>query len=263
MRILICTDLEGVSGVCVWEQTRERTSPHYQEARRLLMGDIAAAVEGCRAGGADDVVVSDGHGGGFNFVPELMHPGARYLTGLERPPMAKREAFFRTVDAVILLGYHAMAETADGLLRHTQSSRGGNRYWYNDRECGEIAQSALVYGHFGIPVVMVTGDTATCREAREFLGESIVTVAVKEGYSAQFGLLMAPKDAHQQIREGAKEAMGRMGQCQPFTMDLPIRGRLRFGDKSIADAFRPVRAHRVDDCTFEAVFESALEIYSF
>ncbi|MBI3946394.1 MAG: M55 family metallopeptidase [Armatimonadetes bacterium] len=263
MRILICTDMEGISGVCIWDQTRDQTTAHYQEARRLLMADIAAAVDGCRAGGADDVVASDGHGGGFNFVPELMHPGARYLTGRQRTSMTQREAFFRAVDGVILLGYHAMAETPDGILRHTQSSLGGNRYWYNDRECGEIAQSALVYGHFGIPVVMLTGDTAACREAREFLGEAIVTVPVKEGYSAQFGLLMAPKDAHDRIREGAQQAMGRIRECRPFTMELPIRGRLRVGDKSIADARRTTRSRRVDDCTFETVFEIPLEIYSF
>ena len=26
MRVLICTDLEGISGVCVWERTREMTT---------------------------------------------------------------------------------------------------------------------------------------------------------------------------------------------------------------------------------------------
>lgn len=263
MRVILCTDLEGISGVCVWDQTRDFTTTHYQEARRLLMGDVNAAVEGCLAGGAEEIVVGDGHGGGFNFVPELMHPGAKYLTGTNRPPMSQREAVYAGFDAAILLGYHAMAGTPDGLLRHTQSSKAGNRYWYNGRECGELAQSALVYGHFGIPVVMVTGDEATVREAREFFGENIVTVAVKEGYAEQFGLLLAPAAAHDLIREGAKEAMARVPQCQPFVMELPIHGRLRFPDKSTADGFRPARARRVDDYTFEATFERALEIYEF
>ena len=263
MRVIVLTDLEGVSGVCVWEQTRDRTTRYYQEARQLLMGDVNAAVEGCLAGGAAEVVVSDGHGGGFNFMPELMHPQGKYLTGQARPPMTERVHIYRDFNAAILLGCHAMAGTPDGMLRHTQSSLAGNRYWYNDRECGEIAQSALVMGHFGTPVVMVTGDTAACREGREFLGEKIVTAAVKEGYSEQYGMLLAPEAAHDLIRAGAKEAMTRVSQCKPFVMDLPIKGRLRFPDKSTADNFGGRRSKRVDDYTFEAEFESALEIYSF
>jgi len=263
LRVYICTDLEGISGVIVWEQTRDQTSAMYQEARRLLMGDVAAAVEGCLEGGATDIVVGDGHGGGFNFLPELMHPGARYLTGRSRPPLAQRLSLYEGYDAGILLGYHAMAGTADGLLRHTQSSKGGNQYWYNGRESGEIAQTSLVLGHFGTPVVMVTGDAAACREATQFLGEGPVTVSVKEGYSAEYGLLLAPEAAHETIRAGACRAMGQVAQCRPYAIDLPIRGRLRLPDKSKADGFSPSRGTRVDDYTFEATFDSALEIYSF
>jgi len=265
MHVLIDTDLEGISGVCVWEQTREMTSAMYQEARRLLMGDIRAAAEGLQAAGVEQITASDGHGGGFNFVPELMMRGVHYLTGRSRPPFSRREEMeiYQDFDAVILLGYHAMAGTPRAFLAHTQSSRGGNRYWYNDRECGEIVQSALVFGHFGIPIIMVTGDDATAREARTFLGDTVVTISVKRAYGEQFGALLAPDEAHERIRTGAREAALRVSQCRPFTMELPIRGRLRFPGKERADAFKPRRARRVDDNTFETVFERAIEIYEF
>jgi len=90
MRVYVETDLEGVSGVCVWEQTRDRDSAMYQVARKLLMGDIAALVDGLIAGGATEVTVDDGHGGGFNFMPDLMDPRANYVTGRSRPGMADR-----------------------------------------------------------------------------------------------------------------------------------------------------------------------------
>ena len=263
MKILISTDLEGISGVCVWEQTRDRQSALYQDARRLLMGDIRAAVEGCMEGGATEVLVSDGHAGGFNIMPELLPEAATCFTGRERRPYMSWQQIYAGVDGAILLGYHAMAGTPDGMLRHTQSSLGGNRYWYNDRECGEMAQSALVYGAMGIPVVMVTGDTATTREAHDFFGDGIVMVAVKESLGEQYGVLMAPSAAHKLIKKGAGEAMGRCATCQPFSMALPIQGRLSFEDKERADAFAPKQARRVDDCSFETTFESGLEILSF
>ena len=262
MRILVLTDLEGISGVCIFEQTRERGNL-YEEARKLLMADISAVVEGCLAGGATEVVVEDGHAAGFNLVPELMHPGARYITGVARPRFPERAAIHQGYDAAILLGYHAMAGTPDGMLRHTQSSKAGNRYWYNGRESGEMAQSALILGYYSTPVIMVSGDTACCREARAFFGDEVVTVAVKEGYGEQFGLLMAPPAAHAAIRQGAIDAMGCVQRCGPYVIDLPIQGRLRFPNKSTADEFRPNLSRRLDDYTFEATFASPLDIYGF
>lgn len=263
MRVYVETDLEGISGVCVWEQTRDRESAMYQVARKLLMEDIAALVDGLFAGGATEVAVDDGHGGGFNFMPDLMDPRAIYVTGRSRPSMADRAEQYQGYDAGILLGYHAMAGTPKAFLCHTQSSLRGDRYWYNDRESGELAQSALFLGHFGIPVVMVTGDVATCHEAHEFLGSDIVTVAVKEAFSPEYGKLLAPAKAHELIREGARKAMQRAKSYKPYAIETPIRGRLRFPDKSTADAFHPQLSQRRDDYTFEALFEDATQIYSF
>jgi hypothetical protein len=124
MRVVIATDLEGISGVCVWEQTRDRTSALYQDARRLLIGDISAAVEGCLAGGATEILVVDGHGGGFNIVPELLHPRARCFTGRGRRPFMSWGHIFEGLDAAILLGCHAMAGTAAGILRLRSSPSG-------------------------------------------------------------------------------------------------------------------------------------------
>ncbi|NLV74843.1 MAG: aminopeptidase [Chloroflexi bacterium] len=263
MRVIVETDLEGISGVVSWEQTREMSSAMYQSARDLLMGDVNALVEGLIAGGADDIIVLDGHGGGFNFIPERMHPGARYFTGRNRRPFLGWEELYQGADAGILLGYHAMAGTPDGMLRHTQSSMQGNRYWYNECESGEIAQDALVFGHYDIPVILVSGDHAACREARALLGDGLTTVEVKRGYGEEFGLLLAPEAAHDRLREGARQALGRTSQCRPYRLELPIRGRLRFPDKSVADRFVPARATRVDDYTYDASFDSARDIYFF
>ena len=79
MKIYISTDLEGVSGVCIFEQSREK-GPLNDHAKRLMMGDINAVVQGCLDGGAKEVVVMDGHGGGFNFILDMAHPGATYVT---------------------------------------------------------------------------------------------------------------------------------------------------------------------------------------
>ena len=260
MKIYIITDIEGISGMCVFQQSRE-PGPENERARHLLMGDVNAAVQGCLDGSADEVVVLDGHGSGFNFIMEEMHPDGFFVTGLQRPQVFC--GLDETFDAVLLVGYHAMMGTETGMLHHTQSSKDENRYWYNDRETGEIGQMAIMVGQYDLPIVLVTGDRAACDEAKSFLGEEVVTVSVKEGYGRQCGKLIAPQKARQLIRDGAKEAMTRIQKVRPSKPTLPIEGRLQFKSKDIADQFTPRRAKRVDERTFSATFEEALDILWF
>jgi D-amino peptidase len=122
-----------------------------------------------------------------------------------------------------MVGYHAMNRVANGVLFHSQSPNNDARYFYNDMELGEIGQAAMYYGDFGVPVAMVTGDVAVCREARELLGEGVVTVAVKEGYGRQSARCLAPARAHGLIRAGAREAIGRAAGLTPLRLQTPVR----------------------------------------
>ncbi|MBE0431275.1 MAG: M55 family metallopeptidase [Dehalococcoidia bacterium] len=219
-KIYVATDLEGASGVWRFAQTRDLTSPLYVQAVEYLMGDIAALVRGLREAGAARIVVADGHGGGDNFIPHMMEPGATYVTGKPRSPM---EGLDKTFHGVILLGHHAMKGTADGVLNHTQSSATEMRYWYNERESGEIAQTALLAGRLGVPVIMVTGDTATCREAKSFLGPDVVTVATKRGIGREAAELYPLQETRAAISEGAKRSLQAISRCRPYKLPMPIR----------------------------------------
>jgi D-amino peptidase len=118
--------------------------------------------------------------------------------------------------------------TSDGVLNHTQSSKAENRYWYNGIESGELAQSAAIAGHFGVPTIMVTGDEATCREARKFFGEGCVTVAVKQGLSREAAVLYPMEETRQMLYEGAKQAVSAIAKCRPYKMKLPIKARKQY-----------------------------------
>src|ERR671931_160002 len=56
---------------------------------------------------------------------------------------------------------------------------------------GETGINAALCGHWGCPVLLVTGDEAVCREANELLGDGVTTVAVKKGLG-QFGARQFP-----------------------------------------------------------------------
>src|SRR5205823_10378732 len=83
MRVLIMTDMEGVSGIVVWDQVNGG-APMYEEGRRLYTEEINAAVRGAKGAGADEIVVVDCHGagGGWTFnslVPELLDPDCDWV----------------------------------------------------------------------------------------------------------------------------------------------------------------------------------------
>jgi D-amino peptidase len=110
--ILLITDAEGVGGVC----RQEQTDPKDTEMRQLLTGEINAAVEGFLAGGADEVLVWDGHDGSQMLSTLTIHPKAKLLMGgLGASMMMERH--FSAVSAVAYVGQHSKATSEAGLWR--------------------------------------------------------------------------------------------------------------------------------------------------
>ena len=57
------------------------------------------------------------------------------------------------------------------MLSHTVSGQAWQNLSFNGTLVGETGINAALCGHWGVPVVLVTGDRAVCKEARELLGD--------------------------------------------------------------------------------------------
>jgi D-amino peptidase len=227
IKIYVNTDLEGISGVFKFDQTREKDTPLNIQACEYFMGDVAAVVRGLRDGGATEVIVLDGHGSQA-VIPHLMEPGAKYITGRPRPGAGNLSVLDSSFAGMVMVGFHAMMGTPDGVLNHTQNSKAENRYWYNGIESGEMAQNALIAGYYGVPVIMVTGDEATTWEAKKFFGNSIVTVPVKKGLAREAAILYPFEETRKALYEGAKKAMSVISSCKPYKIETPIKVRMQY-----------------------------------
>ena len=228
IKIFIETDLEGVSGVYKFSQTREKDTPANIQACEYFMGDLSAVVRGLRDGGATEITVIDGHGNQA-MIPHLMAPGAKYITGQPRPD-GNRWSLDKSYSGLVMFGFHAMNGTADGVLHHTQSSKSENKYWYNGVESGELAQTAAIAGYFGVPPILVTGDEATCREATKFFGSGVVTVATKQGLSREAAVLYPFEETRKALYEGARKAIEAIPKCKPYIMEEPIKAKMEYLD---------------------------------
>src|SRR6185369_16566362 len=107
------------------------------------------------------------------------------------------------VDAALFVGMHAMAGTRRGVMNHTVSGQVWHNLWFNGVLVGETGINAALCGTWNCPVLLVTGDQATCDEARALLGPGLTTVAVKQGLGRYTARQIPPVRARQMIEEGA------------------------------------------------------------
>src|SRR5919205_1120509 len=209
MRVFVVSDMEGVAGIVKWEQTRGG-SPMYEEARRLYTEEINAAVRGAVAAGATEIVVMDCHGAGkawdFNsLVPDLLDPACEYVVQSEWTEYT--EFLEGGCDAALFVGMHAMAGAAEGVMNHTVSGQSWRNLWFNGTLVGETGINAALCGHWGCPVLLVTGDEAVCAEARALLGDGLTTVEVKRGLGRYSARQIPPQRARELIEDGAQRAL--------------------------------------------------------
>ena len=253
MKIFIAVDLEGVAGYVRWDPADR------QREREFVTGDVNAAIAGAFDGGATEVLVTEAHGNMRNIIPEELDPRATFLSGQPKPQdhVAGIDDSFQ---AAMLVGYHSKAGTWNGVMAHTYRGYIFSLS-FNGTEVGEIGTDAAIAGHYGVPVVLVTGDTAACDEARNLLG-NIEVVAVKEGISRYAAKCKSIEESRRLIREGAKTAMNRIPDVAPFTFKTPVETKVIFTDPSYTDAVSSIPLiNRVDGRTINFVGDDFLKAF--
>lgn len=255
MKLYILTDIEGVAGVANFHDYSYETGRFYPLSRKLLTLEVNAAVEGALAGGAEEIVVLDGHGPGGINVEEL-HPEARLLHGTGLPPTLGLDESY---DALFFVGQHAMSHAEKAGMAHSFSSRTIEHIYLNGEQIGEFGLRTILAGEFGIPVTLVTGDQATAEEARRVIPE-IEAVVVKESLGIGCAITLSPEKSRRLIREGAERALRRKDQIQPYRVPPPYVLRVEYKTPELAGtALRPGWT-RVDERTVERRTDRFLDI---
>ncbi len=231
MNVFICCDIEGV-GCVVRHENSTIAGRDYPLARRLMTGEVNAAIGGAFEAGASRVLVADSHNVGLNILPEELDERAELVMGMPRP-LAMMEGVDQGFDAAFLVGCHAKPGTADGVIAHNFHSRLRDCR-LNGRSVGELGLNAGLAGLFGVPVALVTGDEATAAEARALL-PGVETVAVKKGIGAYAAQCLHPAVCREKIRRGALAALSRLGSFHPWVPDQPTVLELDTTTASSAD----------------------------
>jgi D-amino peptidase len=233
LKVYVSVDMEGIWGVVHGDHTSPAAGD-YQHARKWMAEDARAVVDGLFEAGATEVVVNDSHGGMRNILAEDFHPRASYISGTPKP-LSMMEGIDATFAACVFVGYHARAGTAAAILDHTISSATVRAVRINGMEMPELGINGAIAGAFGVPVVMLSGDTATCKQAKEILGAGTVAVAVKEAIGRTAARMLPREEALRALKDGAKEALGKRAKAVPLKLGPPLNFELDLLTSAMAE----------------------------
>lgn len=224
MKVHITADMEGIATICHDIQA-DNKGDDYPRMRDIMTGEVQAAIEGAREAGATKIVVCDAHDTGRNLYIEKLDREVEVIEG-SAYDLGMMAGISRDFDAAFQIGYHSMRHTHAGVLGHTLTYSIAELR-LNGTVVGESGLSAAIAGHFGVPVVLVSGDAHAVRQAKTLI-KNVVGVPTKEGVGLYAVRTLTPDKACDLIRKGAKEALGLVRDIEPYTVKKPVTMEVEF-----------------------------------
>lgn len=267
MNVYISSDIEGV-GCVVRPEHSTIQGREYLQSRRFMTEEVNAAIRGAFDAGAERVMVSDSHNVGLNLLPEELDPRAELVMGSPRP-MSMMWGVDQAFDLAFFVGYHGKPGTTNANIAHNFHGRILN-VTFNGQSLGELGMNAALAGVFNVPVVLVTGDEVTCREAEALL-PGVATVSVKKGIGAYAAQCIHPHLCRQRIYDAALNAVRQGKSVQPFRVEEPLVMEMEVTTASTADRLERIpgfhrtgpttmRSDRMDVLTAHNLFMTAADL---
>ena len=226
-RIFISADMEGVAGVVTQEQLGP-TGFDYKDAREMMTAEVLAAIAGAREAGATEFVIADSHGNMQNLLLDRLPKDVTVVRGSPRP-LSMMQGLDARFEGVVFVGYHAGTTNPEGVRAHTFSSATLADVKLNGTTVNEGVWNAALAGHFGVPVLAVSGDEAAVKEvAAQVAG--VETAVVKWPLAFHAARTLTPEAAREAIQKAVRLGVERRGERRPFTVKPPVDVELRFKD---------------------------------
>ena len=260
MKIFLSTDMEGTAGVVDWDQC-VGDSPEAAAGRKLLLAEVNAAIEGALEGGATEVVLNDSHYNMRNFPADELAGQASYISGSHKP-LYMMQGLDGSFGAVLFISYHGSVGACAG-LSHTYNPRAVVEARINGVVTGEAGINALVAAHYGVPVVLVTGDRVACEETEKLM-PGVHCAVVKEHVSRLAAHSLHPVKARELILQTARQALAGAvaGEASAPPYERPVRLEVSVRTTDIAEAAAWVRGvERVGDRELVFAGDDLLSVY--
>ena len=260
VKLFISVDLEGIGGVGSPLMTSSG-GKDYGTSRRYLTEEVNSVVAAIFEHiPSADILVNDSHGDHQNVLHGELDPRVTYIQGSIKP-LGMVQGLDSSFDGAIFIGYHAKAGDPDGFLAHTGSGS-VKGLWLNDVEVGEGGMSAAFAGSLGVPVILVSGDSAAAAELGQLLGSETVTTKTAETPSS--ARLLHPDVVRAMLRETTEIALDRLRSdgFSPLEIGSPVEIRMRFASTTHVDVLQSIPGmSKIDGYTVRYIARSMDEAY--
>ena len=260
VKLFISVDLEGIGGVGSPLMTSSG-GKDYGTSRRYLTEEVNSVVAAIfEHVPSADILVNDSHGDHQNVLHGELDPRVSYIQGSIKP-LGMVQGLDSSFDGAIFIGYHAKAGDPDGFLAHTGSGS-VKGLWLNDVEVGEGGMNAAFAGSLGVPVILVSGDSAAAAELGQLLGSETVTTKTAETPSS--ARLLHPDVVRVMLRETTKIALDRLRSdgFNPLAIGSPVEIRMRFASTTHVDVLQSIPGMaKIDGYTVRYTARSMDEAY--
>ena len=258
-KVAISVDMEGISGV-VSEQEVTFGTDEFQLARKWLVSDVNAAIEGALEAGATYIEIHDTHGANKRHIPyDALHPAARLVKG-GNLFFWEYDALDPTFGAAFMIGMHA-GPLARGVLSHYFTSQ-IRRIAVNGRPVTESHMTAALAAHFGIPTVLVSGDDRACSIMREWSHQQMETVVTKRALARNSAIVTSLEHTREEIRAAANRALRKAPKATPLGFKEPLSVALELATSEDAKSVALMPAvERSGDRGVEFAAANALEAH--
>ena len=261
LKVYISADMEGVTGAVTGAQLGP-DGFEYGRFRQFMTDEVNAAITAAREAGATEILVSDSHGNGENLLIDQLPDDVMLVRSWPRPLMMM-EGIDETFDAAMFIGYHASTANTSGVRAHTISSANLTSVKINGVEMTEGSISAAIAGHFGVPVVMISGDDAAVAEVQSVVGDMEGAV-VKWSLGFHSARTMTPARGQEVIAQSVSTALSRLADFRPYTVGERPTIEISFKNYMPAEviAYLP-NVERVDSHTVRFQGRDMVEISKF
>ena len=259
MKLFLSTDFEGTSGIVAWEQIIEG-SAEYEQGRRLLTDEVNAVINGAAEAGVTEFVVNDSHHYMRNLHPQDLRGHATLITGRHKP-LYMMEGLDASFDGVCFVSYHGSIGAEHAVLSHTYNPGAIWEVRINGEVVGESGINALVAAHYGVPIIFVSGDAVTSREAQR-IAPNAEKVVVKQSLGRFAAANLHPTVACELLQAGATSAVRNLDMMHPPEFKQPVSLEVTFLVADMAEMALWVRGvERVGPRTVALAAEGLLDLY--
>ncbi|GCE24574.1 peptide ABC transporter substrate-binding protein [Dictyobacter alpinus] len=259
MKLFLSTDFEGTSGIVAWEQIIEGNA-EYEQGRRLLTNEVNAVIAGALEVGVTDFVVNDAHHAMRNLHPQDLLGRATLITGRHKP-FYMMEGLDASFDGICFVSYHGSIGAEHAILSHTYNPGAIWEVRINGEIVGESGINALVAAHYQVPIIFISGDEATAREAGTIAPQA-EKIIVKQSLGRFAAAHVHPEVACELLQVGARRAVEQLSKMRYPDFTLPVELEITFQVADMAEMATWIRGvERSAPRTVKIASSNLLDLY--